>query len=175
MEVRALFGRFFWRGININDVTIHPSQGSRIKPTLKVCEHNRAAHASLGLLASQYTGKNAGILVKYQTSSFWHCGGEKSLSIHDVPQHRNDSNLSRKCTTSLIRHQNHNSELVDRRWHRFSPSHTCVKCFTCRLVCADTSKCGHCLLKRNLRLEARSWTPEESRAFNATYRCHDYI
>jgi len=46
MEVRALFGRFIWRGINIYDVTIHPSRGSRINPTLKVCEHNRAAHAS---------------------------------------------------------------------------------------------------------------------------------
>jgi len=35
MEVRALFGRFVWRGINIYDVTIHPSPGSRINPTLK--------------------------------------------------------------------------------------------------------------------------------------------
>jgi len=46
MEVGALFGRFIWRGINIYDVTIHPSRGSRINPTLKMCEHNRAAHAS---------------------------------------------------------------------------------------------------------------------------------
>jgi len=35
MEVRALFGRFVWSGVNIDDVTIHPSWGSRIKPTLK--------------------------------------------------------------------------------------------------------------------------------------------
>jgi len=27
MEVRALFGRFVWRRINIYDVTIHPSWG----------------------------------------------------------------------------------------------------------------------------------------------------
>jgi len=47
VEVRALFGRFVWREINIYEVTIHPSRGSRINPTLKVCEHNRAAHASL--------------------------------------------------------------------------------------------------------------------------------
>jgi len=33
MEVEALFGRFVWRGINIYDVTIHPSRGSRINPT----------------------------------------------------------------------------------------------------------------------------------------------
>jgi len=46
MEARALFGRFVWRGINIYDVTIHPSRGSRINSTLKVCEPNRAAHAS---------------------------------------------------------------------------------------------------------------------------------
>jgi len=47
MEVGAFFGRLVWRGINIYDVTIHPSRGSRINPTLKVCEHNRAAHASV--------------------------------------------------------------------------------------------------------------------------------
>jgi len=46
MKVGALFGRFAWRWINICDVTIHPSRGSRINPTLKVCEHNRVAHAS---------------------------------------------------------------------------------------------------------------------------------
>jgi len=32
MEVRALFGRFVLRGVNI---TIHPSRGSRINPSLK--------------------------------------------------------------------------------------------------------------------------------------------
>jgi len=31
----------------IDDVTIHPSLGSWINPTLKVCEHNRVAHASV--------------------------------------------------------------------------------------------------------------------------------
>ena len=35
MEVKALFGRFFWCGVNIDDVTKHPSRGSRINPTLK--------------------------------------------------------------------------------------------------------------------------------------------
>jgi len=29
MDVRALFGRSVWRGVNIYDVTIHPSRGSR--------------------------------------------------------------------------------------------------------------------------------------------------
>ena len=52
MEVRALFSRFVWRGINIYDVTIHASRGSRINPTLKVCEHNRAAHASFAPLVT---------------------------------------------------------------------------------------------------------------------------
>ena len=47
MEVGALFGRFVWRGINIYDVTIHPSRGSRINPTLEVCELNQTAHASM--------------------------------------------------------------------------------------------------------------------------------
>jgi len=47
MEIRTIFGLFVWRGVNIDDVTIHHSRGSRIKPTLKVCEHNRVAHTSL--------------------------------------------------------------------------------------------------------------------------------
>jgi len=47
MEVRAFFGRFVSRGVNIDDVTIHPSRGFSINPTLKVCEHNRAIHASM--------------------------------------------------------------------------------------------------------------------------------
>ena len=48
IDVEAFFGRFVWRGINMYDVTIHPSRGSRINSTLKVCEHNRAAHTSRG-------------------------------------------------------------------------------------------------------------------------------
>jgi len=47
---------------------------------------------------------------------------EKSFSKRDFPQHRKDRNLSRKCTTSLIRRQNHNGEVVDRSWLCFSPS-----------------------------------------------------
>jgi len=43
MEVRALFDRFVSPGVNIDD---DPSRGSRIKPTLKLCEHNRVTHAS---------------------------------------------------------------------------------------------------------------------------------
>jgi len=41
---------------------------------------------------------------------------EKLFSKHDVPQHRKDKNLSRKCTTSLIQRQNHNAEIVERSW-----------------------------------------------------------
>jgi len=32
MELGAFFGRFVWRGINMYDVIIHPSRGSRINP-----------------------------------------------------------------------------------------------------------------------------------------------
>jgi len=57
--------------------------------------------------------------LKCERGSFGHCD-EKSLLKHDVPQHRKDRNLSRKCTTSLSR-QNHNGEVVDRSWLCFSP------------------------------------------------------
>ena len=48
----------------------------------------------------------------------------------------------------LIRRQNLNGEVIDRSWLCFSPSQTCVKCFTCRLMCADTAKCAHFLIRK---------------------------
>jgi len=47
IEVGTLFGRFVWCGVNIDNVTIHPSRRSRINATLKVCEHNHVEHASM--------------------------------------------------------------------------------------------------------------------------------
>jgi len=55
-----------------------------------------------------------------------------------------------KCTTSLTRPQNHNGEIVDRSWLCFSPSQTCVYCFTCRLMCVDTTKYGHFLIRKEI-------------------------
>jgi len=104
--------------------------------------HWRQWYRSLGPLASQYTEKKREYWLKYETGSFWHCD-EKSFS-----KHRNGRNLSRKCTTSLIRRQNHNGEVVDRTWLCFAPSQTCVKFFTCRLMCADTIKCAHVLIRK---------------------------
>ena len=60
MEVRALFGRFVWRGVNIDDVEIHPSRGSRINPTLNVCEQNRGAHASPNTSSTGNSGCSQG-------------------------------------------------------------------------------------------------------------------
>jgi len=80
--------------------------------------HWRHRYRSLGPLASQYTGKRREYWLKYEAGSFWHCD-EKSLLKHDVPQHTKDRNFSRKCTTSLIRRQNHNSEVVGRSWFCF--------------------------------------------------------
>jgi len=72
----------------------------------------------------------------------------KSFFKHDVPQHRKDRNLSRKRTTSLIRRLNHNGEIVDRSWLCFSSSQTCVRCFNCRLMRADTTKCAHFFIRK---------------------------
>ena len=87
--------------------------------------------------------------LKYETGYFWHCD-EKSFLKHDIPQHRKDRNLSRKCATSLIRGQNHNGEVVDRSWLCFSPSQTYVICFTCRLMCADTIECAHFHIRKGI-------------------------
>jgi len=67
MEVGALFGRFVWRVINIYDVTIHPSRDSRT--TLKVCEHNRAAHVLLDCLCIRTTN----FVAKYASTTFVCC------------------------------------------------------------------------------------------------------
>ena len=34
MEVKALFGRFVWRGVNIDDATIHPSRGTIVEVSM---------------------------------------------------------------------------------------------------------------------------------------------
>jgi len=45
------------------------------------------------------------------------------MMFHDT--NTKDINLSRICTKSLTRRQNHNVEVVDRRWLCFCPSQTC--------------------------------------------------
>jgi len=58
--------------------------------------------------------------------------------------------LSRKCTTSLIGGQNDSGEVVHRSWLCFSPSQTFVKCFTCRLMWTDTTKCAHLVIRKGI-------------------------
>ena len=41
MEVGALFGRFVWRGVNIDDVTICPSRGSEDQSHIEAGLNNR--------------------------------------------------------------------------------------------------------------------------------------
>ena len=55
---------------------------------------------------------------------------EKLFFKHDVQQHRKDRNSLLKCTTNLMRRQNHNAEVVESSWLCFSLSQTCVYCFT---------------------------------------------
>jgi len=84
-----------------------------------------------------------------------------------------DRNLSRICTTSLIRRQNHNGEVVDRSWLCFCPAQTCISLVDwCSRIQLNVRIY---LLEKESSTEARSWAPEEPRAFNGTYRCHDYI
>jgi len=37
-----------------------------------------------------------------------------------------------------------------RSWLCFSTSQTCVYCFTCRLICADTTKCALFLIRKGI-------------------------
>jgi len=56
---------------------------------------------------------------------------------------------------------NLNGEVVDRSWLCFSLSQTCVKCFTWRLMCADTTKCAHFLIRKGIfDWKHASWASE---------------
>ena len=99
------------------------------------CYHWRQRYRSLVI---QYTQK---------MREYW-LKNEKLFLKQDVPQHRKDRSLSRKCTTNVIWCQNHNTEVVERSWLCFSPSQNCVHCFMCRLMCADTTKCAHFLIRK---------------------------
>jgi len=111
--------------------------------------------AKMSVSGYQYIGKNAEIWLK----------NEKLFLKHDVPQHRKDRNSSRKCTANFIRRQNHYAEVVERSWLRFSPSQTCVYCFTCRLMYADTTEREHFLIRKGIC----DWKhAEEPRAISAT-------
>jgi len=90
---------------------------------------------------------------------------QKLFLKHDVPQHRKDRNSSRKCSTNFIRCQNRNAEVVERSWVCFSPSQTCVYCFTCKLMCAETTKRAHFPIRKGIC----DWKhAEEPRAINGT-------
>jgi len=71
----------------------------------------------------------------------------EKLLKHHVPQHEKDRNSSRKCTTNFICGQNHNAKSL-KEAGGFSLSQTCVYCFTCRLMCADTTECAHFLIRK---------------------------
>jgi len=109
----------------------------------------RQRYRSLGLLASQCTEKNAEILVEIWNRFFLTLWGKVNFRTW-CSTTQIDRNFSRKCTTSFISCQNHNGEVVDRSWLCFSPSQTCVKYFTCRLMCADTTKCVHLLIRKGI-------------------------
>ena len=104
-------------------------------------------------------------------------GLKDRVSYASVPQHRRDRNLLRKCTINLIPHQNHNGEVVDRSWLCFSPSQTCVKCFTCRLMCADMTKCTHFHIRKGIfdwKHALELLRSHEHSMEHIICRCHDH-
>jgi len=48
-----------------------------------------------------------------KTREYW-LKNQKLFLKHDIRQHRKERNSSRKCTTNLMRRQNHNAEIVER-------------------------------------------------------------
>jgi len=89
---------------------------------------------SLCPLACQYTGMNVVRLVQIWNRFFLTLWWKVIFKTWCFTTQK-EKNLWRKCTTSLIRRQNYNGEVVDRSWLCFLSTQTCVKCFTCRLMC----------------------------------------
>jgi len=79
---------------------------------------------------------------------------------HDVPQHRKDRSLSRKCTTKLIRRQNHNAEVVERSW----------LCFIFHKLVFIVSRVDWCARIR-LNVPISLW--EKESATGSTLRSHE--
>ena len=94
-----------------------------------------------------YPTKRGNYWLKYETGSFWHCE-EKSVLKHEVLWHRKDRTLSRKSTTSLIHHQNHNGEVIDRSCLFFLLRELVFHFY--RLMCADTTKCARFLIRKGI-------------------------
>ena len=74
--------------------------------------------------------------IKSGSSSIRHCSEELFLD-HSYRQFRNDRDAPRICTKGLFSRQNHNGEVVDRKWFCFSLRKGHVFCFTFRLMCSD--------------------------------------
>ena len=149
-------------------------QGVSSKNTTDEMADAITAGNDIGLWPANIPEKIREYWLKYGTDSFWHCD-EKSFLKHDVPQHRKNRSLSRKCTTSLIRRQNHNSEVVHRSWLCFAPSQTCVKCLTCRLMCADTTNVRISSLEKEFSTGSTLLSAWGATNIQWTYRCYDYI
>lgn len=76
--------------------------------------------------------------VKQGASTVQNCD-ECLFSAHSVKQARKDRDIPRICTVGLFHRKNHNGEVITRKWLCFSPSTGRVYCFTCRLMCLNTS------------------------------------
>ena len=103
---------------------------------------------NIGLWPVSVPEKMREYLLKYETGSLWHCD-EKSFSKQDVPQHREDKNFHGNDHNSYSSPESQWLMIVDTSWLCFSPQ-TCVKCFTCRLMWADATKCAHFLFRKGI-------------------------
>jgi len=113
-------------------------------------------------LVIQYTEKNVGILVEKRKVVFkiWCSTTQKRQKLVTEMYHKSYSAPEPKRRN---------------RWKKlalFSPSQTCVYCFTCRLMCADTTNCAHFFIRKRIW----DWKHAEgSRTINGTKRCHDCV
>jgi len=73
--------------------------------------------------------------------------------------------------------QNHDSEVVDRSCLCFSLSQTCAYCFTCRRLCADTTKCAYFLIRKGIFdwKHALEGLRSPNNQWNIQYGCHDHV
>ena len=100
--------------LNVRNDDNRPSltSGAAAEERQEVSPKNTIDELSDGITGGSYIGLWSSNIPE-KMREYW-LKNEELFLRHDVLQHRKDRNSSRKCTTNLIRRQNHDAEVVKR-------------------------------------------------------------
>ena len=110
---------------------------------------------------------------KYETDSLWHCD-EKSLSKHDVLQHRKDRNFHGNVPQVLFVARTTMAKWLMEAGFAFF-FQKLVKCFACRLMCADTTECAHFFIGKGIFDRKHALERLRIHEQSVEHKFHDYV